>query len=365
MAEAQQIDERAFQRWVVTSPWFSDMATTMGLTSDQMKALLARQIFNDSDYDWRALYGANLSPTITAEGKLSLPRAGTSGASLLSPGAQTEEFFTSRFGVPSSFFGANPADAVRVASSLGFLPGFTLPDLSADNEGRGLADALGAYSASAPDMPTLNDLGDLVGSVDLTPDISIPGFGDGAFSSLPPGRSLALSLLGMALPGPAGFAASAVNAGLGVHASFNALDRIERVTGVPIGAGSKFAGFLSGITGIDAISDYGHGIGGYGEISEGGYSGTMNVLDPGVAGPARAAARTALDAEAGLRPYSDAYYERVGIEPPGGGYGVGEDRLAALSRAAEDRDSNFGRSGTVSREDSLRGLSESGTGGLY
>lgn len=338
MAEAQ-IDEKAFQRWVVTSPWFNDMATSMGLTSDQMKALLARQIFNDADYDWRALFGANLSPTVTAEGRLSLPRAGGDGGSFLSAAARTEDFFTSRFGVPSSFFGTNPADAVRIASSLGFLPGYTVPDLSADNEGRTLADSLSTYSAETPDLPALDDLGDLVGKIDLTPDIDLPGlFSDGnAFSSLPEGRSLALSLLGMALPGPAGFAVGAVNAGLGVQSALGALDRIERTTGVPISASSRFGGFLAGLTGIDALSDYGYGIGGYGEISEGGYAGAMNVVDPGVAGPARAAARAALDAEFGATPApyrSDAYYERTsGATGPlsGGGSGRGDNERGAAN----------------------------------
>ncbi|MEK9751621.1 MAG: hypothetical protein VW338_00195 [Rhodospirillaceae bacterium] len=344
MAEAQ-VDEREFQRWVVTSPWFNDLASTMGLTSDQMKAMLARQIFNDTEYDWRTMYSANLSPTVGA-GKLSLPKATSIGTSLLSASQQIENFFTDRFGVASKFFGDTADAALRAASSLGFLPGYTTPGDVSDTSA--LAKSLNDYAASG---------------VSFAADTAAPSPGlSFASDTAPPDNSLMnfdLSTLGS--------------------------DIMERVSGIagdvrtlaapltgpnqpPRAANPQELGILSGL--IETYLTSPTSIPGLAYNATNLLANTvgrgLSALGfEGVNGPAVPFSERGVSMFNEPQRFSDAYYERTGIAPPGGGYGVGEDRLAALSRAAEDRDSNFGRSGTVSREDSLRGLSEPGTGGLY
>lgn len=111
-----------------------------------------------------------------------------------------------------------------------------------------------------------------------------------AFSSLNPGRSDVLSAISNIAPSPFGFAISAINNLNAYNAqAFN----------------QELANVAQNRSTFDTIAEslgfaYSEGIGGYGRGGRGGYAGAMDYTDPGVAGPARAAARSALNAAVGL-----------------------------------------------------------------
>lgn len=113
-----------------------------------------------------------------------------------------------------------------------------------------------------------------------------------SFADLPIGDSKLLdlggTLLGLAIPG-ASLATGALNA----YNRGNA-EQAKQAAGPNDGTGSTSA-FWSGATN-GLFGDYfdarAGGIGGYNNPGEGGYTGFMNYLDPGVSGPARAQAST-------------------------------------------------------------------------
>jgi len=113
---------------------------------------------------------------------------------------------------------------------------------------------------------------------------------DNAFSSLNPGRSSALSILSTLAPSPFGTVLGLVNNYNAYQAqSFN----------------QALANVAQNRSLFDTIAEafglgYSEGIGGYGRGGAGGYTGAMDYTDPGVAGPARAAARGALNAAVGF-----------------------------------------------------------------
>lgn len=215
---APPFNEQEFQRWVVTSPWFSDLASARGLDTDEMKAMLARQIFNDPEYDFRGLYTHDLSPTMNGD-NIVLPRIGPTGSSFLSPDAQIGDFFNTRFGVPAAFFGGDTESALQNASALGLLPGYSVPGGGDDSPGvdrtSTFADSLRDYSTSNPvtgDVnlgPTADPTNPL--SVDLSSigfDPSRIGFDPGQMFSREnltrEGINFAASAVGNAIAGPFG-----------------------------------------------------------------------------------------------------------------------------------------------------------------
>jgi len=128
-------------------------------------------------------------------------------------------------------------------------------------------------------MPSPDTVGDY--------EVAEPDNSDNPFASLNPGRSLAMSIASALLPGPLGFAIGALNAYNGYQAqNFN-----QNL------AGLKRSDAQTGLASLGFGDDM--GIGGYGPGYRGGYTGAMNYTDPGVAGPARAMARSALDAAVG------------------------------------------------------------------
>jgi len=113
--------------------------------------------------------------------------------------------------------------------------------------------------------------------------------GSGGPGGFAPGRQLALSL-GSLIPGPIGWGSSALNAGLGLQAG-------AQQTGM-YGSSVGLADMFAAATGIDLGGSSVHGRGGYGNIGIGGYTGMMNMMDPGVAGLARAMAASRVAAAA-------------------------------------------------------------------
>lgn len=111
-----------------------------------------------------------------------------------------------------------------------------------------------------------------------------------AFSSLNPGRSSVLSVLSTLAPAPFGTALGAVNA----FNAFQAQAFNQELANVA--KNRSFAETLSESLGLG----YSGGIGGYGRGGRGGYTGAMDYTDPGVAGAARAAARSALNNAVGF-----------------------------------------------------------------
>lgn len=257
---ATPFDEASFQRWVVTSPWFDDLAKARGLTTDAMKAALAGQVFNDPEYDFRGMFTHNLSPTINGD-NIVLPRNGPDGGSFLSPDAQIGDFFNTRFGVPAAFFGADTTSALQNATALGLLPGYSVPDIGgastdSPDASNKYADSLSSYAADNPisvdgTTPTSGTPGL---SVDLSGIVSADSIKQGA-------GSLAGGLLG-GLAGPIG---SVIGSGFGAYgAGASAGKAIGSAIGGGIGAlggplGSLAGSFLGGLVG-DQFGGGGGGI---------------------------------------------------------------------------------------------------------
>ena len=111
-----------------------------------------------------------------------------------------------------------------------------------------------------------------------------------AFSGLNPGRSDILGMLSTVAPAPFSVAISAINNLNAYNAqAFN----------------QELANVAQNRSVFDTVAEslgfaYSEGIGGYGRGGRGGYTGAMDYTDPGVAGPARASARSALNAAVGL-----------------------------------------------------------------
>ena len=113
---------------------------------------------------------------------------------------------------------------------------------------------------------------------------------DNAFSDLNPGRSLALSIVSTLAPAPIGTVVGAKN-------NYNAYQAQA--------FNQALANVAQNRSVFDTVAEslgfgYSDGIGGYGRGGRGGYAGAMDYTDPGVAGPARAAARSALNTAVGL-----------------------------------------------------------------
>lgn len=172
-------DEPGFQRAVVTAPWFNDLATKQGLSTDELKAKLARQIFNDNNYDFRALYGSGKLPeaSVSEDGKLSLPN------DFKSAGSKIDDFFNEYLGVPSSFFADTAPDAIKAAAAFGLLPGYSSPVgfYSQDKDNADLAAYASSLQAYRQNLPT-EPGGGGTGSTDTgspapgsTPSGSAPG----------------------------------------------------------------------------------------------------------------------------------------------------------------------------------------------
>lgn len=353
MAEAP-FDEREFQRWVVTSPWFQDLAKSLQLDSDELKALLARQIFNDSNYDFRGMYQANLSPTV-ANGRLSLPKSSVDGASFLSPSQQIEDFFTTQLGVPSKFFGTTGSDAVRVASALGFLPGYAVPDLSVDNEPESrLAASLSAYSAEAPATPDIAGLAESAKNLDLTPDIR-GILGDSGLFSRQNIKEAIGSGIGSTLAGGISRFAGPIGGGIGAALAGAGKGEVTGqiaggLIGLPLGPlGSALGGFLGGLLGsrfdengdriqadirgttTGTVSGGGSGIDAAGRAVSGSSFGTI--------GPAGITSYSSTSG-GGIAPVrSAAFYERTGVDLPASLRGDG---------AASDNERGAANTGSVS-----------------
>lgn len=156
--------------------------------------------------------------------------------------------------------------------------------------------------------------------------------GDIGFGKLGPGRSDLLSFASGAVGGPVGGLMGLSNAALGAHAAGQQMDMMSDVTGRTPSTGSKFGAGLAGATGFTGLSDYGRGLGGYGDIGEGGYVGAMNMMDPGVAGAARGIAREAVDQYAGVTTPTAAEAEAAAAS---GYYGGGLGDAGGLSGDAE------------------------------
>jgi hypothetical protein len=113
------------------------------------------------------------------------------------------------------------------------------------------------------------------------------------------------SLMGLAIPG-AGTLIGAGNALAGTTAAQQQADLMSQITGQPINLGLSDllnAGLGGGPFGAFSDSPYSKGLGGYGELGIGGYTGMQNMLDPGVAGAARAQAASVVAAnQPGLAP---------------------------------------------------------------
>lgn len=172
-------DEPGFQRAVVTAPWFNDLATKQGLSTDELKAKLARQIFNDNNYDFRALYGSGKLPeaSVSEDGKLSLPNDFKSASSKI------DDFFNEYLGVPSSFFADTAPGAIKAAAAFGLLPGYSSPVgfYSQDKDNADLAAYASSLQAYRQNLPT-EPGGGGTGSIDTgspapgsTPSGSAPG----------------------------------------------------------------------------------------------------------------------------------------------------------------------------------------------
>lgn len=114
--------------------------------------------------------------------------------------------------------------------------------------------------------------------------------GAGAAGGLSPGRSMALGILGAAMPGPMGLGIGALNAGLGLAAGAQQTDMMGKITGKP--TSMSFADAVEAATGIGLGGYNAQGLGGYGNIGIGGLTGLSDMTDPGVMGPARALAQT-------------------------------------------------------------------------
>lgn len=99
--------------------------------------------------------------------------------------------------------------------------------------------------------------------------------GGGGFA-LSPGRNPILGAAGW-LPGPVGWGARGANAALGVSAERQKQDAMSQFTGRP--AGSWAQSLWGGSTGLGKTYD----MGGYGVPGQGGLTGMINNLDPGVA----------------------------------------------------------------------------------
>lgn len=113
-----------------------------------------------------------------------------------------------------------------------------------------------------------------------------PGYSNGA--------AVAGTLLGMAIPG-AGLLTSVGNGLSGVAAADEQAKLMSQITGKPINLSA--GDYLSaGTGGMLGDSPYEKGLGGYGQIGMGGYTGMQNMMDPGVMGAARAQSASVVNA---------------------------------------------------------------------
>lgn len=101
------------------------------------------------------------------------------------------------------------------------------------------------------------------------------------------GRSPAVSWFSSFAPAPVGTIAGIANASNGLIGTNRHLEAMGRSIGQPVQGG--FGDYFRGATGFGGGA-YSRGIGGYGNIGMQGIAGQMNMIDPGVAGPARAQA---------------------------------------------------------------------------
>lgn len=150
-----------------------------------------------------------------------------------------------------------------------------------------------ATTPTAPTAPTAPDVGAVLrdkggGGGGSTTTAETGGF------SLSPGRTTAMSVAAKVAPGPLGFAISAANAALGAKAESQKMDAMSQMTGAQPSDMSRAGALLSGATGV-GTHDRSEGLGGYGSAGKGGITGLQDSLDPGVAGPARALSKTAVD----------------------------------------------------------------------
>lgn len=289
---AKTFSEPDFQRWVVTAPWFDDLAASRGLDTDELKARLAKQIFSDTEYDFRGMYTHDLMPTMNGD-NIVLPRSNGNGLSFLSPDAQIGDFFNTRFGVPQAFFGADTESALRNASALGLLPGYAVPGGGEDRPGvdrtATYSDSLKDYSASNPVTgtnygPSADPTNPI--SIDLSDigfDPSRIGFEKGQMFSrdniFKEGINFAAGLAGNALAGPLGGAIASGAAQYGQGRS--ALGTTGSVLGGLVGGAfggppgalvaSYFGGLIGDKFGAPAPSPY---------AGIGGFSGYAGGLDP-------------------------------------------------------------------------------------
>lgn len=254
--------EPDFQRWVVTAPWFDDLAASRGLDTDELKARLAKQIFSDTEYDFRGMYTHDLTPTMNGD-NIVLPRSNGNGLSFLSPDAQIGDFFNTRFGVPQAFFGADTESALRNASALGLLPGYSLPGGGEDRPG---VDPTATYAESLKDYSASNPVtGTSYGpSADPTSPISVDlsniGFNPGQMFSrdniMREGINFAAGTIGSAFGGPFGgaLAGGAAQYGQGRSALGSAGSALGSLGGAVFGGpvGSFLGGLIGGKIG-DAL----------------------------------------------------------------------------------------------------------------
>jgi hypothetical protein len=143
-----------------------------------------------------------------------------------------------------------------------------------------VAPVRGSFDTNAPEME------DIEAELDLANEAGK----NNAFSSLNPGRSLALSIASTFAPAPISTALGAIN-------NYNAYQAQA--------FNQALANVAQNRSVFDTIAEslglgYSDGIGGYGRGGRGGYAGAMDYTDPGVAGPARAEARSALNAAVGF-----------------------------------------------------------------
>lgn len=137
-----------------------------------------------------------------------------------------------------------------------------------------------------------------------------------------PGRRSALALIGALAPFPAGTLATLANAGLGIEAGLQQLGLMSGLLGRRLAPQpGDYAAMATGL----GLGAYGRGLGGYGRIGIGGYGGLLDMMDPGVMGPARALAAAFVDARnpAGGRGGHAASRDPQGH---GGGGRLGADR---------------------------------------
>lgn len=176
-----------------------------------------------------------------------------------------------------------------------------------------VAPVRGSFDTNAPEME------DIEAELDLANEAGK----NNAFSGLNPGRSLALSIASTFAPAPISTALGAIN-------NYNAYQAQA--------FNQALANVAQNRSVFDTIAEslglgYSDGIGGYGRGGRGGYAGAMDYTDPGVAGPARAEARSALNAAVGLSidyaPGTAGWDDAISDLPDGyDGYGVDEGDYA-------------------------------------